>query len=135
MLSTAALTQSQEDRNRTAVSRGPSIGQCSSRMDPMATTMEGGELTAAISGEFDMAATFTVEPALERALEEPELRGLTLDLSNVTFIDSTGIGVVLWLAGELDARELAMRIVPGPPEVQRVFESVGIAEVLPFQTA
>jgi anti-anti-sigma factor len=104
-------------------------------MDPMATTMEGGELTAAISGEFDMAATFTVEPALERALEEPELRGLTLDLSNVTFIDSTGIGVVLWLAGELDARELAMRIVPGPPEVQRVFESVGIAEVLPFQTA
>ena len=135
MLSTAALTQSQEDRNRTVVSRGPSTGQCSSGMDPMATTMEGGELTAAISGEFDMAATFTVEPALERALEEPELRGLTLDLSNVTFIDSTGIGVVLWLAGELDARELAMRIVPGPPEVQRVFESVGIAEVLPFQTA
>ena len=104
-------------------------------MDPMATTMEGGDLTAVISGEFDMAATFTVEPALERALQEPELRRLTLDLSKVTFIDSTGIGVVLWLAGELDARELAMRIVPGPPDVQRVFASVGLAEVLPFQPA
>jgi anti-anti-sigma factor len=90
------------------------------------------ELTAAVSGEFDMAATFTLEPALERAMEAPELRRLTLDLSDVTFIDSTGIGVVLWLAAELETRDVVLRIVPGPPEVQRVFETAGLVGVLPF---
>ena len=95
-------------------------------------TRDGDELTAAVTGEFDMAATFTVEPALERALAADDLRRLTLDLSGVTFIDSTGIGIVLWLAGETQARDLAMRIVPGPPEVQRVFETAGIADSLPF---
>ena len=50
----------------------------------------------------------------------------------MTFIDSTGVGVVLWLAGEAQARDVALRIVPGPPEVQRVFETAGIADSLPF---
>ena len=95
-------------------------------------SMDGDELTAAVTGEFDMAATFTVEPALERALEEQALRRLTLDLSGVTFIDSTGVGIVLWLVGETQARDVAMRIVPGPPEVQRVFETAGLADSLPF---
>ena len=89
-------------------------------MAPILTRDDDDELTAAVSGEFDMAATFTLEPALERAIEAPELRRLTLDLSDVTFIDSTGIGVVLWLAAELETRDVVLRIVPGPPEVQRV---------------
>jgi anti-anti-sigma factor len=98
-------------------------------------TIDEGELTAAVSGEFDMAATFTVEPALERAIEMPGVCRVTLDLSSVTFIDSTGIGVVLWLAGELDSRGVPMRIVPAPLDVQRVFETVGIADALPFTGA
>jgi anti-anti-sigma factor len=51
----------------------------------------------------------------------------------VTFIDSVGLGVVSRLAGELEARRIALSIVPGPREVQRVFESVGLADVLPFE--
>ena len=98
-------------------------------------TIDEGKLTAAICGEFDMAATFTIEPALERAIEIPGLCRVTLDLSSVTFIDSTGIGVVLWLVAELDSRGVPMRIVPAPPEVQRVFESVGLADALPFTAA
>jgi anti-anti-sigma factor len=96
-------------------------------------SMSDGDCTVAIDGEFDMAATFAVEPALERALRAPDLRQLTLDLSGLTFIDSVGIGVVIRLAAELETRGIELRIVPGPRHVHRVFTSVGMAQVLPFE--
>ena len=98
----------------------------------LAVTVTGGVATVTLSGDLEMAATFTVEPALERVLKTPELHLVTLDLSAVTFIDSVGLGVVMRLAGELETRGIALRLVPGPPAVQRVFESVGLADVLPF---
>jgi anti-anti-sigma factor len=102
-------------------------------MPPAAVTVTDREMTAAITGDLDMAATFIVEPALERGLETPDLRRVTLDLSEVTFIDSVGLRVVVGLAGELEARRTELEIVPGPPQVQRVFESAGLAEALPFR--
>jgi anti-sigma B factor antagonist len=94
--------------------------------------MSDGELTVAIDGEFDMAATFAIEPALERALDAPGVRRFRLDLSGLTFIDSVGISVVIRLAAELQARRIELRIVPGPRHVHRVFASIGMAQVLPF---
>jgi anti-anti-sigma factor len=88
--------------------------------------------TVRLSGEFDMAATFTVEPALERMLETHDLDLLTLDLSAVTFIDSVGLGVVIRFSREAEARGAALCIVPGPPDVQRVFETAGLEDALPF---
>jgi anti-anti-sigma factor len=101
---------------------------------PTITVTTGRTPVVAVSGEFEMAATFTVEPALDRVLAT-ELDHVTLDLSGVTFIDSVGLGVVIRFAGELEARGVALRIVPGPPEVQRVFEAVGMADALPFERA
>ena len=96
------------------------------------TVTPGRTPVVAVSGAFEMAATFTVEPALDRVLAT-ELDHVTLDLSGVTFIDSVGLGVVIRFAGELEARGVVLRIVPGPPEVQRVFEAVGVADALPFE--
>jgi anti-anti-sigma factor len=92
------------------------------------------EATVPVDGEFEMARTFTVEPELERALEQPGLQRLTLDLSGTTFIDTTGIGVVLRLANDAENRGVELAIVPGPPEVQRVFETAGLSDALPFQS-
>ena len=91
------------------------------------------QLTVPVTGEFEMARTFTVEPELERALAKPGLERLTVDLSGTTFIDSTGMGVILRLASDAETRGVELDIVPGPPEVQRVFETAGLADALPFQ--
>ena len=95
-------------------------------------TAEEGRATAALRGEFDMAATFTVEPALERALEEPGVEALELDLSNLRFIDSTGIGVLLRLVSEADRRGIDLSMTPAPRDVQRVLEVTGVRDALPF---
>ena len=94
--------------------------------------MEAGRATAVLSGEFDMAATFTVEPRFERLLAEPELEALQIDLSRLRFIDSTGIGVLVRVTDEVRSRQLDCEIVPGPREVHRVFEVAGLADALPF---
>jgi anti-anti-sigma factor len=98
-----------------------------------AITISEGELTAVIDGEFDMPTTFAIEPALERALEAPGLRRFTLDLSGLTFIDSVGIGVVVRLASDLEDRGIPFRIVRGPRHVHRVFTTVGMDQLLPFE--
>ena len=100
---------------------------------PTVTVTAGRSPTAAVHGEFEMAATFTIEPALERIARTPELDLVTLDLAGTTFIDSVGLGVVIRLAGELEARGVALRILPGPPEVHRVFETAGLVDALPFE--
>ncbi len=96
-------------------------------------TVRGDTTTAAVAGDFDMQATFTVEPALEDALERPGLSTLEVDLSRLRFIDSTGIGVLLRVESEARQRDIALRIVPAPPEVQRVFEVTGLSDALPFE--
>jgi anti-anti-sigma factor len=102
------------------------------RDDPVRITIDGGTATAALSGDFDMQATFTIEPALERALEEPDVRALVIDLSGLRFIDSTGLGVLIRIEGEAKRREIALSIVPGPADVHRVFEMAGLEDALPF---
>src|SRR4051795_4352599 len=92
-----------------------------------------GAVTASLAGELDMGATFTAEPALERAMELPGLASFTLDLSDLSFIDSTGMGLVLRVAGDLQGRGVPLRIVPGPRPVHQVFESTGVADALPFE--
>jgi anti-anti-sigma factor len=104
----------------------------SPRNDPVRVTVEGERARAELTGDFDMAATFTVEPALERALVAPGVSALTLDLSNLNFIDSTGIGVLFRVEAEARSRGVALSIVPGPREVQRVFEIAGLTDALPF---
>ena len=96
-------------------------------------TARGGRTTATLRGEFDMAATFTLEPALEEAVGAPGVETLTLDLGEVTFIDSTGVGVLLRVHEEAERRGIELAIEPGPPEVQRVFAVAGLTEVLPFR--
>lgn len=102
------------------------------RDEPIRITTAGGTATAALSGDFDMQATFTIEPALERVLVEPGVRALVIDLSGLRFVDSTGIGVLIRIEGEAKRRDVALSIVPGPPDVHRVFEMAGLEDALPF---
>jgi anti-sigma B factor antagonist len=83
-----------------------------------------------LAGELDMAAA----PELERSLvEAPADRDcLVLDMSALTFLDSTGIHFLVQLNAAAEREGWLLRLVPGPPEVQRVLEIVGVAELLPF---
>jgi anti-sigma B factor antagonist len=92
---------------------------------------EGARHVLVLEGELDMASS----PTLEAALQQICIGGteaVTLDLSKLTFMDSTGLRVVL-LAKELCERHgCEFLLIPGPAQIQRLFEITGVLERLPF---
>jgi len=92
----------------------------------------GEAVIVLLAGEFDLAAADPIREALALAIGEPRQR-LIVDLSAVTFIDSSGLHVIL------DAYKLcrdagrALTIRPGPPNVHRVFALTNFLERLPFE--
>jgi stage II sporulation protein AA (anti-sigma F factor antagonist) len=90
-----------------------------------------GRNTLRLSGELDMASA----PRLEALLAELSANGtsaLTLDLSELTFMDSTGLRAVLRAKELTDGHGCELSIVPGPPAVQRLFEMTRLIEVMPW---
>lgn len=82
----------------------------------------GATVVLAPRGELDLASS----PALAGALAAGAGEDVLLDLRDVSFIDSSGISAVL--EGWRIAREGAgqLRVVAGPPQVQRVFGMVAL---------
>jgi anti-anti-sigma factor len=91
-----------------------------------------GLRTLALRGELDMASAPDLDLALRRLWSEAT-DALTLDLSELTFMDSTGLRTLLRV-GEL-ARQHAceLLVIPGPPQIRRLFEVTGMLDQLPFQ--
>jgi anti-anti-sigma factor len=84
-----------------------------------------------LGGELDMDARFQAERALDELLAQP-VEQLVVDLGEVTFVDSTGMGLVLEVHDRARSEGFKLRLLRGPDEVQRVFELAGVADVLPF---
>jgi anti-sigma B factor antagonist len=84
-------------------------------------------------GELDLATT----PRLAEAIDD--LRGsgfdhVVLDLRGVTFIDSTGLRLVLNLQAVALTGALTFELIPGPPAIQRIFEATRTLDGLPFRS-
>ncbi len=86
-------------------------------------------VVATLSGELDLANA----PLLAKAIEGEEIlaaKTVVLDLQGLTFLDSTGLRVIL------SARELCWRrgqefaVTPGSQQVQRLLSVTGVGDHL-----
>ncbi len=89
-------------------------------------------ITLVLSGELDIASA----PSLEQALEDVGAsipRRLVIDLTEVTFMDSTGLRALLLARQRTQAAQQELVLRPGPRQVQRVFELSGTIERFAFE--
>jgi anti-sigma B factor antagonist len=84
-----------------------------------------------LSGELDIGTVNRVEAELARA-EAGDARSIVLDLSGLTFMDSTGVRLVLEAHARSRADSNRLRLRRGSAAVQRIFELSGVTETLPF---
>jgi anti-anti-sigma factor len=94
----------------------------------------GSTRTIGLEGEFDLAGVPAVRQVLAGTLE----RGvdcLVFDLSGLSFMDSSGVDVMVELWEHSAAQNFCLKIVPGARAVQRVFEICQLHNVLPFTVA
>ncbi len=83
-------------------------------------------------GELDMATIGAVEQELRR-LQRAGSRKLVLDLSGLTFMDSTGLHLAMRWTQEAAQDGFTFEIGPGPPAVMRVFALAEMTHGLPFR--
>jgi anti-sigma B factor antagonist len=82
-------------------------------------------------GELDLASAAVVDARLDELVNEGA-RQLILDLSGLSFIDSSGLRLLFtWLRNTREAG-VAFSLVRGGSSVQRVFSIAGVENLLPF---
>lgn len=85
-------------------------------------------------GELDIATT----PELEQALADATASAvaeIVLDLRELTFMDSTGLRALAQANTRADARGVALSIIRGPRQIERVLEISGLGSLLPLVDA
>ena len=94
------------------------------------TVERGASLVLVVEGELDITTAQMLDDALRSAVATAAAR-IVIDLLGVSFIDSTGLHVLIKHAGaeESDPR---IRLTRGSPQAQRLFELTGAADYLPF---
>lgn len=91
-----------------------------------------GRYTVAVTGELDIVSAGKLEAVLLQ-ISGDSASAVRLDLSGLTFMDSTGLRTVLRAKELSDSHGFELSLVPGPPKVQRLFEVTALLRVLPFE--
>lgn len=89
-------------------------------------------ITIALTGEIDLVAAPEVRTHVSGALAGSPRR-LVIDLSSVTFIDSTGVQALVVANQTTRLLKVELVIVPGPPQVMRILELAGLEDLLTFE--
>jgi anti-sigma B factor antagonist len=83
----------------------------------------------AVRGEIDIAQVADLELVLDAAIRGS--RGaFVLDLDEVEYLDSSGLGVILRARALLAREDRALAIVCPPGPVRRLFNVAGVADLL-----
>jgi anti-sigma B factor antagonist len=80
-------------------------------------------------GELDLATRPELSAVVEEAIA-PEVKELQIDLTEVTFIDSTAIKVIAHAGAEMRARGGQVEVMLGSRNVFRIFEIAGLERLL-----
>jgi anti-anti-sigma factor len=75
----------------------------------------------ACAGELDLAASDLLSARVNELLESGPAR-VILDLGGVTFLDSSGLRMILEARTRAARKGVRFTVAPGPPPVQRIFE-------------
>jgi anti-anti-sigma factor len=94
------------------------------------TDVIGDALVIDVSGEVDVVSAKELGSAMELVLEQ---KAVIVDLREVTFLDSSGLGTIVRGQRILGERGISLRVVAPPAGiVRRVFEITRLVESIPI---
>lgn len=90
----------------------------------------GRSVTVVIAGELDHCAAPQIRRVLDEVLLDPQVIHMVLDLENLTFMDSSGIGVLLGRLRLLQSRGGSLSVMNMQPPVEKLFRLSGMQRVI-----
>jgi len=99
---------------------------------PISCVEEGKSLTVRVTGEVDHHAARALMTQVVGQVDAALPRELTLDLGGVSFMDSSGIALVLrtWKQVRQLGGSMTLRAVP--PQSAKVLRAAGVDRMIPF---
>ncbi|TVX95493.1 STAS domain-containing protein [Cohnella terricola] len=82
-----------------------------------------------VGGEFDLEVASRIRSALEPLIEMTDRR-LTLNLQDLKYIDSTGIGILISVVKARHSRNAPFDVEQIPSHIRKLFEMTGISPFL-----
>jgi anti-sigma B factor antagonist len=93
---------------------------------PVSTNRSGSLVTVVLTGEIDVATSAAVEAAVAGSVAAEGVTAVEVDLSDVDFLDSSGISALLMGRRNAEERQLAFRVMGARGVTRRVLEMTGV---------
>lgn len=90
-----------------------------------------GTMYVSLCGEIDESSANSVRQDLDELMRAPEIRKVVLDLEGVSFMDSTGIGMLIGRYKTLKSRGIPILLAKPSYAADKVLSLSGIYEIMP----
>lgn len=97
----------------------------------MSTTEQDGRTIVTVAGELDVHTAPQLDAQLSPLTRTAE-PSIIVDLTDVKFIDSTGLGILVTALKHVRENEGKLNVVVTTPRVLRVFALTGLDVVIPL---
>ena len=98
----------------------------------MQIRMNKNTLIVTITGDMDHHNTGTIRSAIDKEIREKPIHNLVFDLSNLDFMDSSGIGLILGRYKRMKELDGNVFIAGARPEVERIINLSGLHKIIPL---
>lgn len=89
-----------------------------------------GTLTARITGEIDHHTARWLRMDIDTAIQDKEPKNLKLDFSGVSFMDSSGVGLVMGRYKNMKERGGKVELINMPDYIEKVMSLAGMDRLL-----
>ncbi len=87
-------------------------------------------MTVRLTGELDHCSAQSVRRELDGLIADPGIKKLVLDMGGMSFMDSSGIGVILGRYRELHGRGGALYVKNMNSQVEKIFLLSGMDQII-----
>ena len=88
-------------------------------------------LLVRLTGELDQCTASGIRRDLDALIDDPRVHHLVLDLADMPFMDSSGLGVILGRYRAMQLRGGTVSLLHLSPQVRRVYDLSGMAQIIP----
>lgn len=93
-------------------------------------TVTKDTVTVQLEGELDHCSADRVRASLDALIAEPSIKRLVIDMRKLSFMDSSGIGVIIGRYRTLAKRNGSVAIRGANPTVDRIFKMSGLYQII-----
>src|SRR4051812_30799974 len=100
----------------------------------LATRNEGDKTVIAVGGEIDVYTAPKLREQIVQLVEEQRYH-LVVDMEDVEFLDSTGLGVLVGGLKRVRAHDGSLRLVCTQERILKIFRITGLTKVFPIHAS